>query len=67
MNTPIDRETYVRTQDGWYDAPERNAAAPQARLLANTAGDLEHERKSRAYNLVEGLSIMIFVLAALWL
>jgi hypothetical protein len=67
VNTPTDKKTYVRTQDGWFDAPEHRAASWRTDVLTNTAGDQEYERKSRAYNLVEGLGIMIFVLAALWL
>jgi hypothetical protein len=67
VNTPTDKTSYVRTQDGWYDTPENKPSKYRTDVLVNTAGDQEYERKSRAYNLVEGLSIMIFVLAALWL
>ncbi len=67
MNAPIDNSSYVRTQDGWYDVPDGKPATYRTDVLVNTAGDQEYERKSRAYNLVEGLSIMIFVLAVLWL
>ena len=67
MNTPTNRKSYVRTQDGWFDTPEQKPGRWRTDVLANTAGDQEYERKSRAYNLVEGLSIMIFVLVVLWL
>ncbi len=66
MNTVQGSKGYVRTEDGWFEPSEKASVPPGAVLLANTAGDLEWEKKSRAYNLVEGLSIMIFVLAALW-
>ncbi len=66
MNAPTDN-SYVRTQDGWYDTPENKPGQWRTDVLVNTAGDQEYERKSRAYNLVEGLSIMIFILVALWL
>ena len=67
MNTQPGKSAYTRTEDGWFDPPVRTGAGSKARLLANTAGDMEWEKKSRTYNLVEGLAVMIFVLAALWL
>ncbi len=42
------------------------AVAPPAGLLRTTAGDLEAERRSRVWNALEALGIMVFVLVVLW-
>ncbi|HPA19138.1 MAG TPA: CPBP family glutamic-type intramembrane protease [Verrucomicrobiae bacterium] len=34
--------------------------------LPNTAGEPERERKSRQYNLIEGIGVMIIILVSLW-
>ncbi len=47
------------------EKPE-TANAPPAGLLRTTAGDLERERRSRVWNALEALGIMVFVLVVLW-
>lgn len=46
--------------------PPHRPEAPGTRMIATTAGDLEREAKSRRYNLIEALGMMIFILVMLW-
>lgn len=39
---------------------------PPVGLIANTAGELEPEARSRRFNLIEGVGMMTFVLVVLW-
>ena len=48
-------------------AAKANAAAMSScRMVKNTAGEYERERRSRLFNALEGLGVMTFVLLVLW-